>query len=219
MTSVEKAQEALEKTRSKVQKLEKKVEKLFKAVEAATDEYDKKWAEMDLRGAEYDLRQAKATLEKRYAAVTKAKIEEAEMAEFSEEVLQMIKHVQDMTFDDMISLRDEFKEMYYASRGGDENAKKKYKRLSEFDRKLIWMFDDEIMNYAKLAGKEFALDLINRTKAIVGNVTSWEHLRYGVSGLDGVVYGDEGKASVNTIVAGGYNIQRKHYRVLVRAIK
>ena len=219
MTSVEKAQEALEKTRSKVQKLEKKVEKLSKAVEAATDEYDKKWAEMDLRRAEYDLRQAKATLEKRYAAVAKAKNEEAEMAEFSKEVLQMIKHVQDMTFDDMISLRDEFKEMYYASRGGDENAKKKYKRLSEFDRKLIWMSDDEIMNYAKLAGKEFALDLINRTKAIVGNVTNWEHLRYGVSGLDGIVYGDKGKASVNTIVAGGYNIQRKHYRVLVKAIK
>lgn len=219
MSSIEKAKEALEKTRSKVLKLEQKVERLSKKVEGITDEWEKRWAEQDIRRAQDELRAAKKTLEKRYAALEKAKNEESEMAEFSEEVLQMIEHVVDITFEDLTKARDKNKELYYASRGDDDKAYKMYKRLSEFDRKLMWMSDDEILNYSKIAGKEFALDLINRTKAIVGNVTNWEHLHYGVAGLDGVVYGDKGKASVNTIVAGGYNIQRRHYRVLVKAIK
>jgi hypothetical protein len=172
-----------------------------------------------IRRAQDELKAAKKTLEKRYAALEKAKKEESEMAEFSESVLQMIEHVVDITFEDLTKARDKNKELYYASRGDDDKAYKMYKRLSEFDRKLMWMSDDEILNYSKIAGKEFALDLINRTKAIVGNVTNWEHLHYGVAGLDGIVYGDKGKASVNTIVAGGYNIQRRHYRVLVKAIK
>lgn len=219
MSSIEKAKEALEKTRSKVLKLEQKVERLSKKVEGITDEWEKRWAMGDLGRAQDELRAAKKTLEKRYAALEKAKNEESEMAEFSEEVLQMIEHVVDITFEDLTKARDKNKELYYASRGDDDKAYKMYKRLSEFDRKLMWMSDDEILNYSKIAGKEFALDLINRTKAIVGNVTNWEHLHYGVAGLDGVVYGDKGKASVNTIVAGGYNIQRRHYRVLVKAIK
>lgn len=219
MSSIEKAKEALEKTRSKVLKLEQKVERLSKKVEGIADEWEKVWAMGDLGRAEDELRAAKKTLEKRYAALEKAKNEESEMAEFSESVLQMIKHVVDITFEDLTKARDKNKELYYASRGNDAIAYKIYKRLSEFDRKLMWMSDDEILNYSKIAGKEFALDLINRTKAIVGNVTNWEHLRYGVAGLDGIVYGDKGKASVNTIVAGGYNIQRRHYRVLVKAIK
>lgn len=219
MSSIEKAKEALEKTRSKVLKLEQKVERLSKKVEGITDEWEKRWAEQDIRRAQDELRAAKKTLEKRYAALEKVKKEESEMAEFSESVLRMIEHVVDITFEDLTKERDKNKELYYASRGDDDKAYKMYKRLSEFDRKLMWMSDDEILNYSKIAGKEFALDLINRTKAIVGNVTDWEHLHYGVAGLDGIVYGDKGKASVNTIVAGGYNIQRRHYRVLVKAIK
>lgn len=216
MTSVEKAQEALEKTRSKVKKLEQKVERITKKLESATDEWEKNWLTGDLGRAQADLKAAKNRLEKRYVTLNKAKDQEQKISEFPESVIKMIKHVQDMTFEDLINARDENKKLYYASRSGDADAKKKYNRLSEFERKIMWIPDEEILTYSKDAGKEFALDLVERTKEVVGDVTDWEHLRFGAQGLEGVVTGTEGKAAVFTIVAGGYNIQRRHYRVLVK---
>ena len=151
MTSVEKAQEALEKTRSKVKKLEQKVERITKKLESATDEWEKDWLMGDLRRAQDDLKAAKNTLEKRYAALAKAKDQEHEISEFPESVIKMIKHVQDMTFEDLTNARDKNKELYYASRSGDADAKKKYSRLSEFERKIMWVPDEEILTYFFLA--------------------------------------------------------------------
>jgi hypothetical protein len=70
--------------------------------------------------------------------------------------------------------------------------------------------------------RAFVLDLLNRTKEITGEITSWAgvHLTVGTNGfpvLNGYVEGKEGRALVESIYAGGYNIQRLHVRVLVKA--
>ena len=61
------------------------------------------------------------------------------------------------------------------------------------------------------------IDLYNRCAKIVGTVTDAIGLRLGNNGsINGFVIGTEGKAEVETIYAGGYNIQCLHYRVLVK---
>lgn len=69
----------------------------------------------------------------------------------------------------------------------------------------------------KLA-KNFVLDLYNRIKHITGEVINWKNVEYGGKALNGFVYGKNGNAKVETIVAGGWNIQREHLRVLVHKI-
>lgn len=64
----------------------------------------------------------------------------------------------------------------------------------------------------------FIVDLYNRVKAITGKVTDWGNIYYGGKGLNGWVAGENGKAKVETIDAGGYNIQRHHLRILVKQI-
>ena len=63
-------------------------------------------------------------------------------------------------------------------------------------------------------------DLCNRISAVVGEITDASHLSIGNQRgeLNGIVKGTKGSAKVETISAGGYNIQCFHYRVLVHKI-
>lgn len=62
--------------------------------------------------------------------------------------------------------------------------------------------------------------IIERTNAIVGRITDASNLRIGAKGdLNGYVIGDRGTAKVQTIGAGGYNIQCFHFRTLINPMK
>lgn len=63
------------------------------------------------------------------------------------------------------------------------------------------------------------MDLYNRINAITGEITDWSEIRYGGKALNGVVHGELGSVRVESILAGGYNIQRLHVRVLVHEIE
>lgn len=61
--------------------------------------------------------------------------------------------------------------------------------------------------------------LIEDVEYYVGEITDISELRIGVDGnLNGIVVGKNGKVKVQTILAGGYNIQCLHYRCLLNRI-
>ena len=63
-------------------------------------------------------------------------------------------------------------------------------------------------------------DIIERTNAICGKITDARGLWVSAKGdLDGIIIGERGKAKVQTIGAGGYNIQCFHFRTLVHEFK
>ncbi len=60
--------------------------------------------------------------------------------------------------------------------------------------------------------------IIERTNAIVGKITDAAGLEVGSKGdLNGYIIGEKGRAKVQTIGAGGYNIQCYHFRTLINA--
>jgi hypothetical protein len=62
--------------------------------------------------------------------------------------------------------------------------------------------------------------IIEKTNEIVGTITDASYLSVDANGnLNGYIIGDRGKANVNTIGAGGYNIQCYHFRTLIHEIK
>ena len=88
----------------------------------------------------------------------------------------------------------------------------------------LWdMSDDQIHAENEKAGKHLILDLLKRVTKITGPVTDWSGL-YVTQGnmgavLNGIVIGEDGKARVESILAGGYAVQRLHIRVLVHKVK
>jgi hypothetical protein len=212
MTNTEKATAALETAKKNLDKAIAKVarnEKKLAAAVTSGDEYEIRWAEMDVRRANDDLKRAQANYDKKLAALEAAKAKDAELNDMPEAVKQMIEHVKQMSFEDMMNIKAEMREMY-------ENDREKFKKQTKWAQELTWKWEDEIKRIADMDGEAYVFDLVQRTKAVVGEITDWSYLRFSACALEGVIQGTKGKAAVFTIVAGGYNIQRRHYRVLVK---
>lgn len=63
------------------------------------------------------------------------------------------------------------------------------------------------------------IKLVQMVKDITGSITDATLLRANEKGeLDGIIIGENGTAKVNTFGAGGWNIQRFHYRTKVTKI-
>lgn len=83
------------------------------------------------------------------------------------------------------------------------------------DERAAWL-DKEIEQErrAKL------LDLVSRIMKVVGRITDAGDLKIGPNGdINGIIIGTEGRAKVETIGAGGYNIQCYHFRTLIHEYK
>ena len=93
-----------------------------------------------------------------------------------------------------------------------EEFRKIYKYSTE---EALTHTDYEFRKIEEREADIWLLNLYMRVKEITGKVIDCENIHWGGKGLDGYIIGEDGTALVETIGAGGYNIQRYHLRVLV----
>ena len=87
--------------------------------------------------------------------------------------------------------------------------------IRDEDEREAWL--EKTMDEEKRAK---LLDLIGRIMSTVGTITDAAALHIGPEGdINGIIVGTEGKAKIQTIGAGGYNIQCFHFRTLIHEIK
>lgn len=79
--------------------------------------------------------------------------------------------------------------------------------------------DKEIHDSNVKIARAYIIDFVRRVKEIVGEISDCSKLYCAGPALNGYVQGNLGRASVETILAGGYNIQRLHCRTLVKEIR
>ena len=59
-------------------------------------------------------------------------------------------------------------------------------------------------------------ELIFMLKDKIGNILEIVNINYNPNkGMDGTIKGEKGSVNIDTILAGGYNIQKLHYRTLI----
>ena len=98
------------------------------------------------------------------------------------------------------------------NRFGKFVTESRYQSLKRFEEEV-----DRMIERDKVSKKE---SLIHQVEKKIGKIVDAKGLSVGVDGsLNGLIVGENGKASVETIYAGGYNIQCLHYRILVKVQK
>jgi hypothetical protein len=79
---------------------------------------------------------------------------------------------------------------------------------------------EESIHKANVRSAEaYVMDLYNRIHLITGEVTDWSEIYCAGVALNGFVKGQLGAVRIETILAGGYNIQRLHCRTLVHEVR
>ena len=245
---IEKATQKIEKKQNTIVKKTAQIEKKYQALEKlgiedprnkTEDDFrglsetnrelwnDLYWLYADIRSLNEDIRRGgkeiettKKTLEK-YEAQLSGEIEKESI--FLTEVPEVFKDLIDelvTTWDAWDKERRERIRKIYDEIGYKEFFHRGY---TGADYEFRHITDEKIHDNNTRDAKALILDLYNRVKDITGEVTDWSgiHATQGTGGftvLNGVVIGKEGRARVESILAGGYNIQRLHVRVLVHEI-
>lgn len=89
---------------------------------------------------------------------------------------------------------------------------------------FMYLTSEQIHKANVTAADALVMNLFERTIQITGKITDCKALRTNIDNsgytiINGLVIGEKGKARVESIGAGGYNIQRYHIRVLVKEVK
>lgn len=204
--------ERIKKAEEKIEKKQATIIKKQAWIAKKSDEFEIRWLRDDIRRLESEVEETKKTLEK-YKKQLAGEMETESL--FLNEIPDSMKEMQNelvSTWDAWdIARRDRIKAdkktMEY------EAFCRKYNHTERWD--LIYKTDDDIHNANVRDAKTYILDLYNRVKVITGEVVDWSGIRCAGPALNGLVIGKEGRAEVETILAGGYNIQRLHCRTLV----
>ena len=240
---IEKATQKIEKKQNTIVKKTAQIEKKYQALRKIGVEDPEKHDREEFRGSEKwddiywiycdidslkddikrggkEIEATKKTLEK-YEAQLAGEIKKESI--FLTEIPEIFKSLIDElveTWDAWDKKRRERTRKAYKDYGHKEFYKRGY---TYADYEFMYIIDEKIHNDNERDAKALVLDLYLRVKDVTGEVTDWTGVRptQGTNGftvLNGIVIGKEGRAKVESILAGGYNIQRLHVRVLVHEI-
>jgi len=247
MASIEYLTKRVEGKKAEIAKLEKKLARIEKAKASNWENNPYYYSESDLKWTTRDIEQAHTALAD-YEAKLQAEIEKAGsrdvqvIIDFLEEWKLKSRKFYDYSVPAYVKARAE----YYAEdkaycdwwnnggrRASAEERKARRVALDKAKKQFTseWAWIMPYVNRNKLDTAKLDKDLkreaerkydfiIERTNAIVGQITDASNLYISDNGeLNGFITGTKSTAKVQTVGAGGWNIQRYHFRTLIHEMK
>lgn len=248
MASIEYITKRIEGKEKEIAKLESKLARIEKAKASGWENNPYSYSEYDLRYCTKDLEAARKALDEYKAKlVAETEKANSRDVKAIIEFIELWKENCRRYYRDTLAKYTEAKEEWYrkdkehcewCNNGGwrDPNAKEINKAYNDYriafrakwagyemyvkGRRGSFEIDMEKLNKdLEQEGNRKYDFIIERTNAIVGTITDASHLEVGSKGdLNGIIKGTRGKAYVETIGAGGYNIQCFHFRTLIKEI-
>lgn len=216
---IENAEKKIQRKESTIAKKQKWIDDKTAKLATLTDDHERycmecdiKWLADDIRCLGNEIKETQKTLEK-YQKQLEGEIKRE--SDWVSEVPELLKALQNELVEKWdaydIKRRERIKKEYHELPYSEFS--KKYKHS---DWEFMYATDEQIHNSNERDATDLILNLINRVKHVTGEITDWSHISLSGGVLNGYVTGKEGRCCVETIVAGGYNIQRLHIRVLVK---
>ena len=190
----------------------------------------------ELKRIDKEIKDVEQKLQKYLIQLDEEKIKEANRT--VQVILDFLENWKKEAFDYYVKKLPKYKEEYEKVEeqkesipGRDMESIRKRNRLSnEFKQKWSWLISYIIPGGFQLDETRLKRDLENDAKAkydtlvgkiqdVVGTITDASGLYISNNGqINGIIKGEKGAARVETVDAGGYNIQRFHYRTLVHPV-
>lgn len=245
MASIEFLEKRIAGKGKEIAKLEKKIERIEKAKASNWEVNPYYYNESDLKWAHRDLEEAKKALANYEADLVKA--QEKANSRNVKVIIDFLENWKAKTRKFFIASVDRYieaKASYYKMDGDlckayntsrdreERNNLRKEMQIIKKEFKEGWGWIEPYMERNTINLERLDKDLkaeaerkydfiIERTVAITGQITDASHLHIGDDGceLNGYIIGEKGEAKVQTIGAGGWNIQRFHFRTLIHKKK
>ncbi len=237
----------IEKLTKKLTRIEKAESTNWEVNPYYYSEYDKKHTIRDLDAAKEALEKYRAELQAETEKANSRNVEAilVFLENWKERVKtfyvnSLPKYLADL--EEQHKARKEYDEKVRGLKFNDPERKRLYKEHCEEDEafcrrwNFLYPYITRALNKDRTA-YEFALDIekltkdlntdaeakyddiIERTNRITGKITDASSLEVGAKGeLNGFIHGERGTAKVETIGAGGYNIQCFHFRTLIHKV-
>lgn len=212
----------------------KRTDELAKMGYSKEDAWQMYWLQCEISDLESDLERLPKEIEEIEKTIEKYKLQLSGELEkestFITEVPEILKQMEKRLVEEWDRWDKErkerlskiYKEVGYTAFFKGTEEKHYFDKHTYADYEFMKKDDSSIHeDNCKFARAE-VLDLYARVKNITGEITDWTGISCEQGNvfpvLTGTVIGKEGRANVETVLAGGYNIQRLHIRTLVHSI-
>lgn len=239
MASIEYITKRIEGKQKEITKLEKKLARIVKAQESNWENNPYYYTENDLKWTKKDLEAAKEAIAKYQADLTTET--EKDNSRNVKPILDFLEawgnavydwyatqyYKYQVAYSDHVQKMNQYIEFGTVKRDKYEEYREAYKRFNQ-TWNFLYTYLDSKRNFDSLKLKKELEqekkskydDIVNRANKICGTITDATGLSVGEKGeLNGLVIGDRGRAYIETIGAGGYNIQCFHFRTLIHERK
>ncbi|WP_240421923.1 hypothetical protein [Paenibacillus periandrae] len=217
----------IESSRAKIEKIQAKIVRIQEALNGGKNPYN--YDEWDMRTATQELKDANEYMQRLAVKADEETNLEANRIEAIEIFLANWREKAEGYYRNEYTQLKQYVADYEAQSDGKYNRerytafkktmKERFSSVAidltqygrEWETRLAKILDSEKDNKRKM--------LILRVTKITGEITDAKALHIGDNGeINGIAVGEKGSARVETISAGGWNIQCFHFRVLVKEV-
>jgi len=170
------------------------------------DDFEVKWLKEDIIRLNKEISEIKKTVEKYEKQLIGELERENILLRYVPESLKTLQaELLEIWNDYDFKRRDSLKLKYY-----EVGYKEFIRQANRSAYQFMQQSDVEIIKANERMAQELIIDLYNRIRNITGEITDWSGMYCSEGVLNGIVTGKEGRARIESILAGGHNIQKLH---------